>query len=230
MEKTLFPLIKNYLEAHQFEVKAEVMDIDIVAKHDDLVIAVEMKTSLNTKLIYQGIKRTHITDYVYLAIPKPSDRVLKSANFKEKKTIIRRLELGLMFVDITNNLVSIVLDPKHYHFRKQKKKKRKLLKEFNQRKTAYNIGGTHNKKIITAYRELALLALDYLKDDPKTTKALRTYTKRKKVVRLLQDNYYGWFDRVERGVYKITPLGKDALETYQEVIIKLKKHHNKAEL
>ncbi len=222
MEHDLFPVIKKYLSAHEFEVKAEVNDIDIVAKKDDLVIAIEMKTSLNTKLMYQGIKRTHITDYVYLAIPKPSDRVLKSSNFKEKKTLVRRLELGLIFVDVTHEMVSIVLDPKTYHFKKQKKKRRKLLKEFNQRQTAYNIGGSHNQKIITAYRELALLALDFLKDEPQSTKALRDYTNQKKVVRLLQDNYYGWFERVERGIYTITDKGKDALKTYDEIITKLR--------
>lgn len=223
----MFPIIKSYLEAHQFDVKAEVMDVDIIAKLDNLIFVVEMKTVFNTKLIYQGLIRTHISDYVYLAIPKPSDRVLKSAHFKEKKTIVRRLELGLMLVDLEKAYIEIVYDPKTYHFKKHKKKQAKLLSEFNQRKTAYNIGGSVHTKIITAYRELALLALYYIKDDPKSTLDLRNYTKTKKVTRLLQDNYYGWFERLERGVYTITEQGKQALIDYAEIIDKIVTIHNK---
>ncbi|MEC9484883.1 MAG: DUF2161 family putative PD-(D/E)XK-type phosphodiesterase [Candidatus Izemoplasma sp.] len=222
MEEVLFPILKKYFEAHDFTVKAEVNDIDIVVKKDDLVIAVEMKTTLNTTLMYQGIKREHITDYVYLAIPKPTDRILKSRLFKEKKTLIRRLELGLILVDLEQELVTILLDPKTYHHKKQKKQRKKLLKEFNQRQTAFNIGGSHKREIITAYRELALLALDFMLDEPKTTKALREYTQKPKVTRILQDNHYGWFERVERGVYQVTDVGVKAHKSYNEVIQKLR--------
>ena len=184
-----------------------------------------MKTKFSTKLIYQGIKRTHVLDYVYLAIPKPSKKVLKSHNFKEKKTIVRRLELGLILVDIDKNGVEVLLDPKTYHFKKNKKKKRRLLKEFHLRKTSLNVGGVTKTKIITAYRELALLALSQLKDEPKTTKYLREYTGRKKVVSVLQKNYYGWFERISRGVYKITDAGKTACIENSDIIKEIESAH-----
>ena len=78
-------------------------------------------------------------------------------------------------------------------------------------------------KIITAYRELALLALDYMEDQQRSTKELREYTQGKKIVDILQKNYYGWFRRVSRGVYEITTAGEQALSDYREVVAILKK-------
>lgn len=224
MEELMFPVLKKYLINHGFDVKAEILNADIVAKKEDLVIIVEMKTAFSTKLIYQGLKRMHISDYVYLAIPKPTDQVLKSDNFKEKKTIVRRLEMGLILVDTMNDEVEVLLDPETYHFHKDKKKKRALLKEFNLRSTSMNIGGVNRTKLMTAYKELSLLILDALSDGQKTTKFLREYTNRKKVVSILQKNYYGWFCRVERGVYGITHEGEKACITYMDALILIKNH------
>jgi hypothetical protein len=227
MEKEMFPILKTAIESQGYEVKAEVLNADLVGKKDDYLIVVEMKTALTTKLIYQGLKRSHISDYVYLAIPKPSQQVLKSSNFKEKQTIVRRLELGLILVDMKAKGVEYILDPTTYHFKKNKKKRRKLLKEFSLRQTSLNVGGVTKTKIITAYRELALLILDALKYESKSTQYLRTYTGRKKVTNILQKNYYGWFERISRGVYTITETGRKALETYHDAIIQIKEIHHK---
>lgn len=221
----MFPILKEFLESQEYTVKAEIMNADIVAMKDDIVLVIEMKTSFSTKLIYQGLQRLHLSDYVYLAIPKPSSKVLKSSSFKEKKTIVRRLELGLILVDIEKEVVDVLLDPRTYHFKKNKKKRRRLLKEFHLRKTSVNVGGVTKTKLITAYRELALLALDAMKDGPKTTKFLREYTNRKKIVNILQKNYYGWFERVERGTYQITETGKQALEDYTDILVNIKQSH-----
>jgi hypothetical protein len=223
MEKDMFPIIKEELISQGYDVKAEIMNADVVAIRDDLVIVVEMKSVFSTKLIYQGLKRLHLSDYVYLAIEKPSEKVLKSSSFHEKKTIVRRLELGLILVDLHHRGLNIILDPKTYHFKKDKKKRRRLLKEFNLRQTSLNTGGVTRTKVITAYRELALLALDAMRHGPQSTKFLREYTNRKKVVSVLQKNYYGWFERVSRGVYQLSHLGEEALIQYKDVIDELNK-------
>jgi hypothetical protein len=222
MEKEMFLIIKQYLESLEFTVKAEVNDVDIMAVKDETVLLVEMKSSLNTTLMAQGIKRNKISDTVYLAIPRPSIKVIRSKLFKDKCLILRHLELGLVLVDVKKEQVDVILDPSNYHVKRQKKKRAKLLKEFQMRKTASNIGGVNQTKIVTAYRELALLALDYMKDQERTTKELREYTKRKKIVDILQKNYYGWFERVDRGVYKITVEGQNALHTYDHILRELK--------
>ena len=49
-------------------------------------------------------------------------------------------------------------------------------------------------------------------------KALREATGCDRAGRILQDNYYGWFERVRRGVYRLTPAGEEALVQYADVI------------
>ncbi len=221
MEKDMFPIIKSYLIEHGYDVKAEVMHADIVAMKDDDVLIVEMKTSLSTKLMYQGLKRMHLSHDVYLAVPKPSHKVLRSSNFHEKKTIIRRLALGLMLVDMHKESVDVLFDPNPYVLKKQSRKKKRLLSEFNQRTTSLNVGGVTKTKIMTAYKELALKGLYLLKDGPQTTKYLRETLNNKKIVNILQMNYYKWFERVNRGIYQLTDEGKKALIIYEEVLHKL---------
>lgn len=224
MEHELFGLIKEYLESLEFTVKAEVNDVDIVGVKDDLLVLVEMKTSLNIPLIAQGIKRNKLSEVVYLAIPKPSLKVLRSKLFKDKCLVVKHLGLGLMFVDVKNDTCEVLFDPSTRAIRKTKKKRAKLLREFSLRKTAHNTGGVSRRKIITAYRELALLALDFLKDGEKTTKEMREYTKGKKVTDILQKNYYGWFERVSRGRYQMTDKGEAALKEYDHVIAEIKEN------
>jgi hypothetical protein len=36
--------------------------------------------------------------------------------------------------------------------------------------------------------------------------------------RILQRNVYGWFDRIERGTYRLTPEGDQALSRFAEAI------------
>ena len=128
-EEELYPLLKEYFEKQGFIVQAEVNNIDIVAKKDDLLIIVEMKTQLNLKLIYQGCIRQRINDFVYLAIPKSNNK--KTLN--ERIQILRRLNLGLLVVDLVNESVEAVIDPTDFVFRRSKKKKQRLLKEINAR-------------------------------------------------------------------------------------------------
>ncbi|MGM0436541.1 MAG: DUF2161 family putative PD-(D/E)XK-type phosphodiesterase [Bacillota bacterium] len=222
MEKDMYPVLKRYFESKGFTVKSEIHDVDIMALKDDLSILIEMKTSLNTRLMAQGLRRKGLGDLVYLSIPKPTDKVLNSQLFKDKRMILKHLEIGLILVDFNYEMATILQDPTEYPARIKHKRRAKMLKEFKERRTASNIGGSNKIKIITAYRELALLALDYMKDSPKTTKELREYTNRQKIVSILQKNYYGWFNRVERGVYEITNTGRQALKDYANIIEKLK--------
>jgi len=218
MEKDMYPIIQSYLINQGYDVKAEVMHADIVAKKDDVILIVEMKTALTTSLIYQGLKREHLTDYVYLAIPRPTTKVLRSTLFHEKKTIIRRLELGLMLVDMKHQSIDILFDPETYHLKKQEQKKQKLLKEFQTRKTSLNIGGVTKTKIITVYKEKALMILEALKDGPKSTADLKRILNDDHITSILQKNYYGWYERLSRGVYQITGEGLKARTIYEEVI------------
>ena len=218
LEKDMYKYIKSHLESFDFTVKAEVLNADIVAVKDELIIIIEMKKTLNTTLMYQGCKRQRICDYVYLAIEKPSSKQLRSKQFREKMHLVRRLHLGLMFVNIEKESVETFLDPKNYILRKNKIKKRKLLKEFEQRYTSFNVGGVTKTKIITSYRERALIIAYYLKDYPLSVKEIRILSKDLKCASILQKNYYTWFERIDRGVYQLSDLGVKGLAKYSFVI------------
>jgi len=227
LEKDMYQNIKTYLEKLGYIVKAEVLNSDIMAVKDDIVIIVEMKKNLNTTLMNQGCKRQRISDYVYLAILKPTTKQLRSKLFRDKMQIVKRLQLGLIFVDQKTNSVQTILDPQNYTPRKNKIKRRKLLKEFEQRYTSFNTGGVTKTKIITAYRESALIIAYYLKDGPLSTKELKAQTDNYKCTSILQKNYYHWFDRVKRGVYILNDLGQKELNDYSFVIEEILNKINK---
>ena len=218
LEKDMYVSIKNHLKELGFDVKAEVLDVDIMAVKDDLVFIVEMKKTLNTTLIYQGTKGQRISDYVYLAILKPTYKQLRSKQFREKLYIVRKLQLGLLFVNIKKDIIEIQLDPTTYTMKRNKIKKRKLLKEFQQRHTAFNTGGVNKTKIITAYRERALMIAYHLKDGPLTIKEIKSLTNDFKCNAILQKNYYHWFERINRGTYVLNDLGIKELNDYSYVI------------
>lgn len=216
-ETALYHTIKSYLMQQGFDVKSEIKDADVVAFKQDTCLIVEMKTSLSIQLIDQGLKRQMVTPYVYLAVPTLSDAALQGSAFKAKQHIIRRCHLGLMLVDVTNNHITILEDPKPFDRTIIKKKKQALKEEFMLRQTALNQGGVSQTKIITAYRELALMTAFYLKDGEKTTQALKQHLTQK-AVQIVQRNYYGWFKRLDRGLYQLSESGHQALKDYQHVI------------
>lgn len=218
LEKDMYQSLKRHFKELGYEVKAEVLDTDITIKKDDLIIIVEMKKTLNTTLMYQGCKRQRICDYVYLAVEKPTIKQLRSKQFREKMHLVRRLQLGLIFVNINKDIVETFLDPKNYSLRKNKIKKRRLLKEFEQRHTAFNTGGVTKTKIITAYRERTLMIAYYLQNGPLSIKEIKALTLDYKCASILQNNYYNWFDRVDRGIYQLNESGRKEMLNYSYVI------------
>lgn len=212
-ETALYPLVKRFLENQGFVVQAEVNAIDVVAQKDDLLLIVELKTQLNLKLIYQGCQRQQISDIVYLAVPRISNK----KTYKERLYLLRRLHLGLLIVDVENKKVEAVLDPSDFVLRKSTKKTQKLLKEMTKRITNVNVGGSSNQKVVTAYREHVIKIGYCLLNGEQTTKFIREQTGIKQAAVYLQKNYYKWFYRVDRGVYALTDLGKKELEQYREL-------------
>ena len=87
--------------------------------------------------------------------------------------------------------------------------------------TNINIGGTSKKKLVTFYRENAIKIAYYLRDGEKTTKELKKLTKIEKSSTYLQKNYYKWFERVDRGIYKLTDLGMKEVEKYSSLFLDL---------
>lgn len=223
-EEDLFQPVRNFLVAQGYQVYGEVKDCDIVAVKDQDMIAVELKRHLSVKLLLQAAKRQKTADSVYIAIPKP--KRLKYAHQKDISHLLRRLELGLIYV-VTGRQpyrTEIVVHPAAFDRLKSrnrnKQKRYAIIEEIKGRCLDLNKGGSTGKPLVTAYRQSAIQIAYYLQQfGPLTPKKLRDLgTDQKKTRRILADNYYGWFRRVEYGVYAITETGKAALPAYQPLV------------
>ncbi|MCK4957527.1 MAG: hypothetical protein KAS49_07805 [Candidatus Cloacimonetes bacterium] len=224
-ESDLFPPIKKYLESAGYTVRAEVNNCDITAIKDDDIIIVEMKLNVNIPLLIQATDRQRISDSVYVAVPAPSNRVQKN-RWKGIKHILRRLEIGLIYVHISNDVesIEIIFHPKTFPKRKLSKRRKALIKEMSQRSDNYNLGGISKQKIVTAYRENVIQIAVYLNElgnsSPRNLKKLGTG---EKTLSILNSDYYKWFTRIERGVYELNAKGQKEIEHWPGLVEKYKK-------
>jgi hypothetical protein len=105
--------------------------------------------------------------------------------------------------------VEVLIDPGEYRPRKSKHRQERLLGEFIKRVGDPNLGGTVKRKgIMTVYRQRALAIAGFLKTHGPTKASRIAQTLQDPKARdILYRNVYGWFDRVSRGVYGLSPRG-----------------------
>jgi hypothetical protein len=103
--------------------------------------------------------------------------------------------------------------------RRNKRAAARLEAEFRGRSGDFNVGGSSRSKLLTVYRERALLiALALQERGSLTPREIRALTGNAQSAEFLQRNYYGWFDRVQRGLYALAPAGEAALEQYGDLV------------
>lgn len=223
-ETDLYAPVKRFLEGQGYTVRGEVRGCDLVATRGAEVVVVELKTAFNLALVFQGIERQQLTPFVYLAVEAPHRR--RGPRWSDVQRLCRRLGLGLLTVSgaAGGNRVEVVCDPPvEAHGtprlpRRSPKRRSLLLKEFQARSGDHNIGGSTRRPIVTAYREEALCLARYLKQHgPSQVVELRAFTGSRKAGAILQKNYYGWFERVARGVYRLTAQGEREMVRFEEV-------------
>jgi hypothetical protein len=219
-EIDLYKPIQTYFLREGYEVYGEVKDCDIVAVKDEELVVIELKLTLSVDLLIQAAKRQRITDKVYVAIPKPKHR-LNSKRWTEKCHLIRRLELGLIVVSSPGKRgrAEIIFEPTPFIRRKNKRKQDSIMKEINGRSADYNVGGSNRTKIMTAYKENCIQIACYLENlGPLSPKKLNQLGSGKNTSSVLTKNYYGWFERIKRGIYVISEKGKEDIKEYPELI------------
>lgn len=218
-ETDLYDPVKAFLEGQGYAVKGEIKGCDLVGvRGDEPPVIVELKKRFTLDLLLQGVDRLAMTDRVYLAVPSPGRRASGPSPLDSGvKKLCRRLGLGLMIVDpalAEGHRVTVLLDPVPYTPRKDGKRTKRLLGEHARRVGDPNRGGSTRVPIITAYRQDAIRCARLLRDGPQTVAALRAAGAPKDVAALLQRDVYGWFERVARGTYQLTPAGRAGLETF----------------
>ncbi|MGN0401341.1 MAG: DUF2161 family putative PD-(D/E)XK-type phosphodiesterase [Acetatifactor sp.] len=226
MEKDLFQPIKTYFEAYGYTCDGEVQDIDLYMEKKNESIAVELKQTLDFKSVQQAALRQKLTDYVYIGIFKPKD--LHSRSFQDKLYILKRLGIGLIVVSKRSKSIEIVSEPVvselSSYQQRNKNKKKALSAEFQKRKSKCNTGGVHGTKLITSYREEALLVLDALLElgGEASTREIRALSGVTKTTPILYNNHYGWFSSSGTGRYQVTEAGCQAVEEFEDAIYLLK--------
>lgn len=214
-ETDLYAPVKALLEGQGYRVKGEVGAADVVAvRGEEDPVVVELKTGFSLSLFHQAVKRQAITDAVYVAVPRGPAKTFHKA-LRANKALCRRLGLGLMTVRLKDALVEIHIDPAPYRPRKSKGRKERLLKEFARRVGDPNEGGATRTGLMTAYRQDALRCVKILSENGPTKAALvARATQVEHARRLMADNHYGWFDRIETGIYALSPKGESAVADY----------------
>lgn len=212
-ETDLYPPVKAWLESLGFAVKGEVGVADVVAlRPDDAPVIVELKTGFSLQLLQQAAARQAVTDMVYVAVPRWRGKAGWRA-FKGNIGLCRRLGLGVLSVDLARGAVQAHCDPAPFRPRKSKSRRAALLREFATRAGDPNAGGMTRETIVTAYRQGAVKCAAYLaKAGPSRGAEVARATGVARATTMMRDNHYGWFERVETGVYALSESGRVALE------------------
>ncbi|MEA3288157.1 MAG: DUF2161 family putative PD-(D/E)XK-type phosphodiesterase [Candidatus Marinimicrobia bacterium] len=213
-EVDLYPPLKKYLVKQGYQVKGEVQNCDVVAiREPKSIVVIELKLTLNLTVLLQAVDRIKITDTVYIGVPTGL-AVLKKQRKKIVK-LMRMLGLGLIVIDPKARVgnVDVLCDPGAYRPRQVSKQTKRLLGEFQQRVGDPNPGGSNSQRgLMTAYRQKALSIAEYLSQHDATKAAVVAQSLSEPKTRLiLYNNVYGWFDRLGKGVYNLSPRGKDEL-------------------
>lgn len=227
MERELFTPIKSFFERQGYICDGEVNDIDLFMQKDDESAAVELKQTLDFRAIQQAALRQKIVDTVYIGIFTPKN--LFSRSFKDKIYLLKRLGIGLITMSKRSHKVEIISQPvvselSRFQVR-NKNKKTALETEFSGRRVKSNTGGVTGEKLMTRYREDALLVLDALSElgGEAAPKAIKELSCVGKTSNILRDNHYSWFVHVDKGVYSISDTGYAAQKEYAEIIKILRK-------
>ena len=217
-ESDLYQPLKRYLETQGYEVKGEIQNCDVMAiREDEPPLVVELKLNFNLQVILQSVERLGLTSNVYIGVPR-STKIIN----KEKKRInklLRRLGVGLILIDPSRETgsIEIILDPIPYKPRESKVRKQRLLGECAKRVGDPNTGGTEKRKgIMTAYRQRAMLVAGFLqKAGPTKASDVARALELSEARNILYRNHHGWYERVAKGIYEISPQGKKELPQWQ---------------
>jgi hypothetical protein len=213
VETSLYLPVKRHLESLGFTVKGEIGGCDLVALSGDdppVVVIGELKLSFNLELILQGVERAGACDEVWLAA-RLSMRGKGRESDARYRNLCRRLGFGMLGVTDRGD-VEVLVAPATVSPRRNPKKRSRLVSEHQRRKGDPVAGGSTRTPIMTAYRQQALSCAAAMAAGPRRVRDLRT--ENPDAGKILLHNVYGWFDRVDRGIYILTDAGHAALKRW----------------
>jgi len=225
-ESDLYTPLKRWLEGQGYQVSAEVRGCDMVAQlphSDDDPVILELKVRMSLDLITQGVRRQEISPSVYLVVPLHGSQA-RLRNSRSVITLLRSLELGLIFVRFlrSGSRVEVRIHPEPAPRRSRPARRRAILREIDGRYAELNRAGqTSQEENFSAYRQRAIRVAALMRYSAQHTLSpadLRALGAPDSVQEILSKNYYGWFDRVSRGSYRLNQAGRSALARYAAIL------------
>jgi hypothetical protein len=191
-------------------VKGEVGGCDLVAVNGSeppFVVIGEMKLSFNLELVLQAVDRAAACDEVWLAA-----RTSLRGNGRERdarfRNLCRRLGFGMLGVSEAGD-VQIIVSPESPTPRRNPRRRSILVREHRQRQGDPVAGGGSRAPIMTAYRQRALRCAALLAKGARRPVDLSQVAP--DAAKILLRNVYGWFVRIDRGIYALSQSGQEAL-------------------
>lgn len=219
METDLYKPIYDYLTCQGYTVRSEVKNCDITAVRGDELVVIELKRGFNLKLLIQATRRQRAADSVYVAVPRPKGGPY-TRSWNDMCHLLRRLELGLIVVDFRKEggEAEVVFHPAPFSRSKNSRQRKSIIREISSRYADYNTGGSTGRKLMTAYRENSLYIACCLKKlGPQSPAALKKMGTGPKTSTILYKNFYGWFQKVSRGVYDLHSSGAEYIGSCPEL-------------
>lgn len=213
METDLYLPVKRHLESLGLTVKGEVKGCDLVGLSEgepELVVIGELKRAFTLELVLQAVDRTAAADEVWLAIAASKRGRGREGDPRVRK-LCRFLGFGLIAVTATG-LIDVIVEPAPWKPRRDGRRRSRIVEEFRRRRGDPILGGSTRLPQMTAYRQQALAIAQALHDGPSRPRDLKSHAP--DAAKILQANVYGWFERLERGVYRLTDGGRAALVTW----------------
>jgi hypothetical protein len=214
LESQLYLPVKRFLERLGFEVKGEICGCDLVALREGEPVAVvigELKLTFTLDLVLQAVDRTRACDEIWLAV-RASRRGRGRETDARVRKLCRFLGFGLLVVSAAGK-VEVLVEPVPWRPRRDHKRRSKIVDEHRRRQGDPVAGGSTRRPIMTAYRQQALACAAQLAKGDAQLRDLRSGVP--EAAKILQRNVYGWFVRIERGVYALTETGKAALARWR---------------
>jgi hypothetical protein len=170
---------------------------------------VEMKLGFSLELLLQATDRMRAADEVWLAVP-----ATRRGRDRDPRVhrLCRLMGFGLMAVNAACDRVEVLAEPGPYRPRPDQRRRARLLSEHARRNGDPSPGGSTRQPVMTAYRQQALACAELLRAAPGRPRQLRAVAP--DAGQILLRNVYGWFERVQRGVYRLTALGEAALQRW----------------
>lgn len=215
METDLYLPVKRHLESLGLVVKGEVKGCDLVGLSDgepELLVIGELKRAFTLELVLQAVDRTAAADEIWLAVAASKRGRGREGDPRVRK-LCRFLGFGLMAVTLTGQ-IEVIVEPAPWKPRRDGRRRSRIVEEFRRRRGDPVLGGSTRLPQMTAYRQQALAIARALADGPARPRDLKPIAP--DAAKILQADVYGWFERVERGVYRLTEAGRAALVTWAE--------------